>query len=392
MIRSRFQKIEIAFVIGCILLLQICCQEQLEGTKASKPVLTDTKPALSEPEAQKTTSTTAPVPGQEEPAKTKVIKYQTKPEANEPGPEITFESLIYDYGEIGAGTRNSCEFSFKNTGATLLKISNVNAPCGCTVPKLDKKEFAPGEGGTLTVIYRPGNTSGSATKRLYVNSNDKAKPRLGLTIKAKVVMKVEHSPERLNLLLKGENAGCPEITLKSRDNVAFAIKGFKSTGNSITADFDPSVKAASFNLKPKTDIEKLRKALRGQIDIDVTHPECKKVTIIFDTLAEFKIDPRVVYVREAQPKQPVTKKVRVFSNYNEDVEIESTSSRNGTIKVLGKEKIRNGYQFEIQITPPDAEAKRRVFTDVFYVKLKDAEQMQITCYGIYSKKTTKSPT
>ena len=390
--RSRFQKIEIAFVIGCILLLQICCQEQLEGTKASKPALTGAKPVLHEPEAQKSATTTAPEPRREEPVKAKVIKYQTKPGANEPGPEITFESLIYDYGEIGAGTRNSCEFNFKNTGATLLKISNIHAPCGCTVPQLAKKEYAPGEGGTLTVIYRPGNSAGTATKRLYVNSNDKAKPQLGLTIKAKVVMKVEHSPERLNLLLKGDNAGCPEITLKSRDNLAFAITGFKSTGDSITADFDPSVKAASFVLKPKTDMEKLRKGLKGQIEISVTHPECKRVTIIYDTLAEFKIDPRIVYVREAEPKQPVTKKVRVFSNYSEDVEIESTSSRNGTIKVVGKEKIRNGYQFEIQITPPAAEARRRVFTDVFYVKLKDAEKMQITCYGIYAKKAAKSPT
>ncbi len=390
--RSRFQKIEIGFFIGCILLLQICCQEQLEGTKASKPVLTGAKPALHETEAQKTTSTAADVPRQKEPVKVKTITVKAKPEVNEPGPEITFESLIYDYGEIGAGTRNSCKFDFKNTGESLLRISNVNAPCGCTVPQLAKKEFAPGESGTLTVIYRPGNSAGTATKRLYVNSNDKAKPRVGLTIKAKVVMKVDHSPERLNLLLKGENAGCPEITLKSRDNLAFAITGFKSTGDSITADFDPSVKAASFVLKPKTDMQKLRKGLRGQVEISLTHPECKKVIIIFDTLAEFKVDPRVVYVREAEPQKPVTKKVWVLSNYGEDIEVDSTSSRNGTIKVLAREKILNGYQFELQITPPVSESKRRVFTDVFYVQLKDAPKLQITCYGIYSRKAVNSPT
>jgi hypothetical protein len=390
--RSRFQKIEIAFVIGCILLLQICCQEQLEGTKASKPALTETKPVLREPEVQKATSTAAPAPRQEEPVEAKITTVKTKTDVNEPGPEITFESLIYDYGEIGAGTKNSCEFNFNNTGETLLKISKVDAPCGCTVPQLAKKEYAPGESGILTVIYRPGNKPGTATKRLYVNSNDKAKPRLGLTIKAKVVVKVEHKPERLNLLLKGENAGCPEITLKSRDNLAFAITGFKSTGDSITADFDPSVKAASFVLKPKTDMEKLRKGLRGQVEISLTHPECKKITIIFDTLAEFKVDPRVVYVREAEPKKPVTKKVWVFSNYNEVIEVESTSSKKGTIKVLTQEKIRTGYQFEIQITPPAAESKRRVFTDVFTVKLKGGQQLQITCYGIYAKKAAKSAT
>ncbi|MDH4239573.1 MAG: DUF1573 domain-containing protein [Phycisphaerae bacterium] len=389
--RSLFKRYEMIFVIGCILLLQICCQEQFEGTKASKPVLTDAKPVLSESEAQKTVSTTAEVPRQEEAVKAKTITVKNKTDVNEPGPEITFESLIYDYGEIGAGTKNSCEFNFKNTGKTLLKISKVDAPCGCTVPQLAKKEYTPGESGILTVIYRPGNSPGTATKRLYVNSNDKAKPRLGLTIKAKVVMKVEHNPERLNLLLKGENAGCPEITLKSRDNLAFAITGFKSTGDSITADFDPSVKAASFVLKPKIDMEKLREGLRGQVEISLTHPECKKVTIIYDTLAEFKVDPRVVYVREAEPQKPVTKKVWVFSNYNEEIEVESTSSKNGTVKVLTQEKIRNGYQFEIQITPPAAESKRTVFTDVFTVKLKGAQQLQITCYGIYAKKAAKSP-
>ncbi|MHC4544987.1 MAG: DUF1573 domain-containing protein [Planctomycetota bacterium] len=388
--RSCVQKYEIAFVISCVLLLQICCQEQLEGTKASKPALTESKPKLAEPKEQDPASAKSPLPQKQEPTKAKTTTVKTTTKVNKPGPEITFEALIHDYGEIGAGTRNTCEFKFKNTGDALLKISKVHAPCGCTVPKLAKKEYAPGESGTLTVIYRSGNSSGSATKRLYVHNNDKAKPKLGLTIKAKVVMKVEHKPQRLNLLLKGENAGCPDITLTSRDKRQFSITSFKSTGDSITADFDASAKAATFVLKPKIDVEKLQKGLRGQIEIGLTHPECKKVTIIFDTLAEFKIDPRVIYVREAVPQKPVTKKVWIFSNYKEDVEVESTSSKKGIVKVLTREKVRNGYQFELQITPPTAESKARVFTDVFSVKLKGDQQLQITCYGIYARKTAKS--
>jgi len=391
---SCFRKYGILFVIVCLLLLQICCQERLEDVKVSKPVLTESKPALTEPKPtlaepkpQIPVSTAAPQPRQQEPAKA-----QATTKVNEPGPEITFETLIYDFGEISVGSRNNCEFKFKNTGEGLLKISKVDAPCGCTVPTLAKKEYSPGESGTLTVVYRSGNSSGSSTKRLYVNSNDKAKSRVGLTIRAKIVMKVEHEPERLNLLLKGENAGCPPIRLTSRDNRQFSITSFKSTGDSITADFDPSAKAATFVLKPRIDLDKLKKGLRGQVEIGLTHPECKKITIIYDTLAEFKVDPRVVYVREAEPQRPVTKKVWVFSNYNEDIEIESTSSKKGTIKVLTQEKVGNGYQFELQITPPVAEAKRRVFTDVFSVRLKGGQHLQITCYEIYSRKAAQSPT
>ena len=263
------------------------------------------------------------------------------------------------------------------------------APCGCTVAELAKKDYAPGESGILKAAYRAGSKPGSTSKRIEVSSNDKAKPKVVLTIKAKIALKVAYQPERLNLLLKGENSDCPEITLASRDNRKFSITSFKSTGDSINAEFDPNVKDTRFVLKPEIDPEKLRRGLKGQVEIGLTHPLCKKVAIIFDTLAEFKVEPRVVYVREAEPQKPVKKQVRIFSNYDEEVEVESATSKKGTVKVLTKEKIRNGYLFELEITPPTLESTRRVFNDVFSVKLKGGQLMQITCYGIYTRKTTK---
>lgn len=383
--RRWFRRYKVVFVMGCLLLMQICCQEQLEEADASKSAVTKPKPALAEAQPQNPTTATAVVSQNQEPA-----AVQTASQVKRSGPEITFDSLIHDFVEVGTNTRNNCEFKFKNTGNALLRITRVYAPCGCTVTELAKKDYAPGESGILKVTYRAGSRSGSTSKRIEVSSNDKAKPKVILTLKAKIVEKIAYEPERLNLLLKGENAGCPEITLSSRDNRKFSIASFKSTGDSITAEFDPNVKSTKFVLKPTVDQEKLKKGLKGQVEIALTHPLCKKVSILFDTLAEFKIDPRVVYVREAEAQKPVTKKVSIFSNYNDEVEIESTSSKKGTVKVLSKEKVRNGYQLELQITPPKLESKRRVFTDVFSVKLKGGQQMQITCYGIYSRNTSKT--
>jgi hypothetical protein len=381
--RSFFKRYEVVFVVGCIFLLQVCCQEQLEEADASKSAVTESRPALAEAQSQNPTTATVVVSQKQEPT---VV--QTASEVNKSGPEITFDSLIHDFVEVGTNTRNNCEFKFKNTGNALLRITRVYAPCGCTVAELAKKDYAPGESGILKVTYRAGSGSGSTSKRVEVSSNDKAKPKVILTLKAKIVEKIAYEPERLNLLLKGEGAGCPEITLSSRDNRQFSITSFRSTGDSITAEFDPNVKSTKFVLKPTVDREKLKKGLRGQVEIALTHPLCKKVSILFDTLEEFKIDPRVVYVREAEAQKPVTKQVSIFSNYDEEVEIESTSSRKGTVKVLSKEKVRNGYQLELQITPPALDSKRRVFTDVFSVKLKGGQQMQITCYGIYSRNTS----
>lgn len=302
------------------------------------------------------------------------------------GPRITFEKLTHDFGEISPGTKNPCEFRFTNTGNALLKIGKIKCSCGCTIATLAKTDYSAGESGILKIVYNASRSPGTIKKSCSVPSNDKKTPTVVLNITAKIARKVEYEPKRLNLLLKGENAGCPEITLTSLDKRPFAITHFKSTGNGITADYDTLVKATKFVLRPKVDFEKLQKGPRGQIEIGLTHPGCKSVRIIFETMAEFKTDPRVVYVREAEVEKPVIKKISVLSNYNEDFEIESTSSKKGIVKVLTQKKIILGYEFELQITPPASESKKRVFTDVFYVKLKSGQQLQATCYGIYSKK------
>ena len=64
-------------------------------------------------------------------------------------PRISFEKTVCDLGDIGQGTKNECEFRFTNTGRGLLKIGKISRTCGCTVFKLDKKEYAPNETGTM---------------------------------------------------------------------------------------------------------------------------------------------------------------------------------------------------------------------------------------------------
>jgi len=68
-------------------------------------------------------------------------------------PSISFEKTVFDLGDVGPGTKNECEFRFTNTGRGLLKIGNISRTCGCTVFKLDKKEYSPNETGTIKVIY-----------------------------------------------------------------------------------------------------------------------------------------------------------------------------------------------------------------------------------------------
>ena len=311
---------------------------------------------------------------------------EAAPDNNEPGPIIEFENLVHDFGRIDPGSENVCEFKFKNVGDDVLKIKKVNKTCGCTPFTLEKKEYAPGETGTLKVKYNASKRAGSVKRRLTVLSNDKASPKVTLTVKGTLVKKIKYEPKKLNLLLSMENAGCLDIKLSTTDNKPFSIERFKSTGNCITADVNSSVEAKSFTLKPKVDIEKLKDNLNGRIEITLTPAKYDSVTIPFSSLPLFSFDPPSIVILNADPQKPRSKEVWLLSNYDNDFEVESVSSRRGIIKVSSQRKVDNRYEFELQITPPPAENKVRFFSDVFIVNIKGGGKLEINCRGFYSKK------
>lgn len=298
---------------------------------------------------------------------------------------ITFEKVTHNFGDVGPGTDQFCQFRFTNTGSGILKIGQVDKTCGCTPFLLDKTEYAPGESGTLKVRYYAEPEYGSTTKQLFVHSNDRRNPKVTLAIKARVVAKVKSEPSTLSLSLKHQNAGCPQITLTSLDNQPFSIRSFKSTANCITTHYNPSAKATRFVLQPKVDMAKLEKTLNGRIEIGLTHPECKTLTIDLNALPRFSVAPHPIVVHSAQAKTPVTRKVRIQNNYKDDFELESVSSKNGTVKVLSNTRLKDGYELDLSITPPATVNRTGVFTDVVFVKLKGGRNLEIPCSGFYSR-------
>ncbi len=348
-----------ALVFSSVLLFQLGCQEQAKLPE---------KPAATE---------------------TRVVAAPRKAEAaldslDTAAPKITFENIVYDFGKIGLGAEKKiAEFKFTNTGDDLLKITDVEKCCG-VVTRLDKTEYAPGESGILKAEYQA-SRPGLDRKTLYVKSNDKTKPRIALTLKAEVVSKIVITPKRLKLFLGEDNAGCPKIVVSSLDDQPFMITGFKSTAGCITADVDSSVEATKFILEPKVDMEKLNSNLKGHINISLTHQEEKTVEILFDVLPKFRIIPPLILAFNTESQKPIVRRISVLNNYGGSFEIESALSKNNTVKVLSREKIRNGYQFELEITPPPPEGKMR-FSDVFVVKIKGEDELRLVCRGFYAKK------
>ena len=102
-------------------------------------------------------------------------------------PEITFESLVHDYGEILQGDNGTCEFVFKNTGKADLILTNCRSSCGCTVPEWPKDPIPPGKKAVIKVSYNT-NRLGMINKSITVESNA-VNNRVVLNIKGNVSAK-----------------------------------------------------------------------------------------------------------------------------------------------------------------------------------------------------------
>jgi hypothetical protein len=86
-------------------------------------------------------------------------------------PIAQFNKVEHDFGIILQGEKVAYTFRVKNIGSSDLIINNAKASCGCTVPRYSKNPIAPGEEGTIEVIFNSEGRTGTQLKTLTVWSN-----------------------------------------------------------------------------------------------------------------------------------------------------------------------------------------------------------------------------
>jgi hypothetical protein len=114
-------------------------------------------------------------------------KASNKGQSGEAPPGIEFEQVYYDFGSLQQGEQVSYIFEFKNTGGSPLLIKDAFASCGCTVPRYDKQPIAPGEKGSVEVIFDSSGRRGNQYKSVIIRTNTPRKD-VRLTIKANVIV------------------------------------------------------------------------------------------------------------------------------------------------------------------------------------------------------------
>ncbi|MGE9295853.1 MAG: DUF1573 domain-containing protein [Puniceicoccales bacterium] len=82
--------------------------------------------------------------------------------------ELDFETTTIDVDAKVGDSEYTGVYPFTNTGNEPVTIERVISSCGCTVPKLAKETYAPGESGELAATFDFGARTGAQSKVITV--------------------------------------------------------------------------------------------------------------------------------------------------------------------------------------------------------------------------------
>lgn len=117
---------------------------------------------------------------------TSPLKPECPTSPSETGPQIHFDTLVFDYGAIPFGGDGRCAFRFTNTGDAPLIIETFQSSCGCLVPYWEKEPVMPGKNGSVGLKYDT-HRAGPINKSATLKSNAINAPVVVLRIKGTVL-------------------------------------------------------------------------------------------------------------------------------------------------------------------------------------------------------------
>lgn len=145
-------------------------------------------------------------------------------------PEIAFEKPTLDIGEILAGDTKELSFPVRNRGSAPLRITGVDAGCGCLTPSYPQS-LRPGAAGEIRFKFEPSAAwYGPIDKHIQVSSSDPKRPTSELLLKCKVIPFVQVEPSMLIAVpyRPGETYE-KEVTLIPRKGSGLTITGVSSS-------------------------------------------------------------------------------------------------------------------------------------------------------------------
>lgn len=299
----------------------------------------------------------------------------------ENAPKITFDKTTHDFGTIPDDKSVDTVFRFTNTGKGTLEIIQAAGSCGCTVPALTKRTYAPGESGEIKVAFNPHNRRDKQHTQVTVTTNDPAAPAQLLHVNSFVKAQVRLDPQALSFgqIEKNKGAGnvvvftsvkpdLRPISVQSNNPIISAvleepkqvtIEGDQALQASIRISIDPNAQVGPF---------------QGAVTLVTSDPaKPMTITVLGEVIGELALVPPRLSIGGTSPNQQVATQVQISSRYAkpfkilkveevpapnnpkmlvfETIEDTSVSPPRTTLKVSGNAPQTNGaFRGEIVVT------------------------------------------
>lgn len=101
---------------------------------------------------------------------------------------------LIDLGRVQEGEVVKENIRFINRSDTDIKISRVSTSCGCTVPKIDKRRYEPGDTATIAFSFNSRGFRGTVRKSLSIYFAGNLPKKTSFTIQAEVFHELDVYP------------------------------------------------------------------------------------------------------------------------------------------------------------------------------------------------------
>ena len=154
-------------------------------------------------------------------------------------------------------------YPFENTGKEPVEIIKITPSCGCLASRMEKKHFAPGETGVLSVEFNLENRVGSQHKSIKVVSS--AKPDTADTLYVDVDIPEAFKLSSKRVMWNKEEERAPKICrFSNTSNIPLYLTAIKSAPAGMRLTIRPIRPGFEYDLviDPDKDLENARAVIR----------------------------------------------------------------------------------------------------------------------------------
>ncbi|MBU0618513.1 MAG: DUF1573 domain-containing protein [Planctomycetes bacterium] len=265
------------------------------------------------------------------------VKKPAAPAAQTSGvPKLEVRTNVWDFGEKWAGEKAETTITLTNVGDAPLKIDQVKSSCGCTVAKVEKTLFQPGESEEVKVTYSTKKRTENVSQKIRVHSNDPASPVTVVEIKGRVRQLLEMSEARgLNFGPIGrDDAVTKSIEIECAYTEPLDLKLKEILSEAFDVQLEEIEAGKRYRLTATTRPPLQDGPIRAKAQLLTGVELVPEVTVsIWGTVqAPVAVAPEVLYVSD-QTTEPARRVVRVTSRRDKPVTVTGVTASDPAVKV-----------------------------------------------------------